>query len=625
MNTKHERRILLAILLLSVLLRVIVALFLGNAIEETRGGTFDQISYDALAQRVAAGHGFSFGTAWWPGVQADQPTAFWSYLYTLYLALVYALFGHAPLVARLIQATLVGAAMPWLTWRIGRRIFGPRPALIAAGISAVYFYFILYAASLMSEALYIVAVLWTVDAAMRLAAALGDAGASAGRRWRLGLELGLAMGVTLLLRQAIGPFLAVLALWFLWLAWRRGWLRRALGPLAAAAVLMALLLLPFVVRNYRAFGVVGMPNTNVGVSFFWANHPIYGTQFEAVLSPEHGVSYQELIPPELRGLNDALLDRALLDRGVQIVLDDPGRYLLLSLSRIPIYFQFWPTPQISALLSNAARAAQLWLVPALHALRPGSGPRRHPPRPLQHPARAHLPQFPQFPQLPQLRPVFAQHPGGGRPSLLPNRPQQQRPPTCAWPTWPWPCSSWPPTPSCISLPGPTCATACPSTPSGSSSPATPSTTSSAASPPAAPVPPSPINHSPIHHSPIHHFPLPSNPGCFGTCGQHDRLGQSPVPMPPAFRDASADLSMTGQSPVPSPQADRLTSKQLLELLDRHPGILDDSTHGKSIDRISTWKHDNALAIAHGDVLSLPDDPVTRLLKGPHCATVGDAW
>jgi 4-amino-4-deoxy-L-arabinose transferase-like glycosyltransferase len=354
MTTKQDRHILIAIIALSVLLRVVVALFLGNAIEETRGGTFDQISYDALALRVAGGHGFSFGTAWWPGVQADQPTAFWSYLYTLYLAVVYTLFGHAPLIARLIQAVIVGAAMPWLTWRIGGRIFGRRPALIAAAISAVYFYFILYAASLMSEALYIVGVLWTVDAAMRLAAALGDAGASAGRRWRLGLELGLAMGVTLLLRQAIAPFLAVLALWFLWLAWRRGWLRRALGPLAAAALLMALLLLPFVVRNYRAFGVVGMPNTNVGINFFWANHPIYGTQFEAVLSPEHGISYQELIPPELRGLNDALLDRALLDRGVQIVLDDPGRYLLLSLSRIPIYFQFWPTPQ-SSLLSNAAR------------------------------------------------------------------------------------------------------------------------------------------------------------------------------------------------------------------------------------------------------------------------------
>lgn len=363
MTTHHERRLLIAIILLSVLLRAGLALALGNSLAETRGGTSDQISYDALAQRVAAGHGFSFATDWWPGVKADQPTAFWSYLYTLYLAGVYALFGHTPLVARLLQAVIVGAAMPWLTWRIGRRVFGPRPALIAAAISAVYLYFITYAASLMTEAFYIVGILWTLDAAMRLAAALvpdpaGFSAKPAGSRRRrpllLGLELGLAMGVTLLLRQVISAFLLVLALWFLVLLWRRGRLRAGLAPLAVAALTMALLLLPFVVRNYRVFGVVGMPNTNVGINFFWANHPIYGTQFEAVLSPEHGVSYQELIPPELRGLNDALLDRALLARGVQIVLDDPGRYLLLSLSRVPIYFQFWPTPQ-STLLSNAAR------------------------------------------------------------------------------------------------------------------------------------------------------------------------------------------------------------------------------------------------------------------------------
>jgi hypothetical protein len=109
------------------------------------------------------------------------------------------------------------------------------------------------------------------------------------------------MGVTLLLRQAISAFLLVLALWFLVLLWCRGRLRGGLAPLAAAALTMALLLLPFVVRNYRVFGVVGMPNTNVGITFFWANHPIYGIRFEAVVSPEHGVFYQELIPPELRG------------------------------------------------------------------------------------------------------------------------------------------------------------------------------------------------------------------------------------------------------------------------------------------------------------------------------------
>ncbi len=381
-STFHIRHAtwLTAILLLSVLLRVGTACYLGDAIADIRGGTHDQISYDALGWRVATGHGFSFPADWWPNTRAGQPTAFWSYLYTLFLAGVYAVVGHHPLAARLLQAVIVGLAMPWLTYRIAGRLFGTRAALLAAGINAVYLYFVTYAASLMTEALYITGILWTADAAMRLAGAL-EQDAPPGRRWRLGVELGLAMGVTLLLRQVISAFLAVLALWFIVLAWRRGWLRRALGPLAAAGLLVILLCLPFVVRNYRLFGVIGMPNTNAGIAFFWANHPIYGTRFEAVLSPEHGVSYQELIPPELRGLNEAVLDRALLRLGLGFVVEDPLRYLLLSLSRIPIYFQFWPTPQ-STLLSNAARVLSFGvflpfmlygLLRAVRTLRRGDG------------------------------------------------------------------------------------------------------------------------------------------------------------------------------------------------------------------------------------------------------------
>ena len=352
---KNDRLILIAILALSVLLRVGVAMYLGNGIEETRGGTYDQISYDMLAQRVVQGHGFSFAVDSWPYARANQPTAFWSYLYTLYLAAVYALFGHHPLVARLIQAVAVGLLMPWLMYRIGKRAFGVQVGLIAAGLTAVYFYFVLYAASLMSEAFYIVGILWTVDVGMRLANSLVQIRSSNSRRavW-LGLELGVAMAITLLLRQVIIGFFAVLVLWLLWLAVRNKAARATLAALAAFALAFVLLISPFVARNYRVFDVLAMPNTNAGFTFFWSNHPIYGTRFEATLSPSHGVSYQDLIPPELRDLNEARLDRALLARGLEFVRDDPGRYLLLSLSRIPVFFQFWPTPE-STLLSNVSR------------------------------------------------------------------------------------------------------------------------------------------------------------------------------------------------------------------------------------------------------------------------------
>jgi hypothetical protein len=50
---------LTAILALSVLARLAAALYLGNTVE-VLPGTFDQVSYHALALRVLSGHGFSF-------------------------------------------------------------------------------------------------------------------------------------------------------------------------------------------------------------------------------------------------------------------------------------------------------------------------------------------------------------------------------------------------------------------------------------------------------------------------------------------------------------------------------------------------------------------------------------
>ena len=142
---------LLFIILFSIFLRLAIALYLGDDIQEIRGGTYDQISYDALAQRVVAGEGFTFAEDSWPYARAGQPTAFWSYLYTLYLAAIYAIAGHHPIVPRIVQAVVVGVLMPWLAYRLADRLFGRHVGLLAAGITAVYLYFAYYAGSLMTE------------------------------------------------------------------------------------------------------------------------------------------------------------------------------------------------------------------------------------------------------------------------------------------------------------------------------------------------------------------------------------------------------------------------------------------------------------------------------------------
>jgi 4-amino-4-deoxy-L-arabinose transferase-like glycosyltransferase len=179
-------------------------------------GTQDQISYDRLAQRVLTGHGFSFGTSWWPATRAGEPTAHWSYLYTLYLTAVYGLVGYSPLAARLIQAILVGILMPWLVYRLGCRHFGSRVGLVAAGLMACYAYFIYYAAVLMTESFYIIGILWTLD----LAGQLGKADTSPPEAGRRSLLLGLALAVIVLLRQVFLPFIPVLFTWLLWRSYR---------------------------------------------------------------------------------------------------------------------------------------------------------------------------------------------------------------------------------------------------------------------------------------------------------------------------------------------------------------------------------------------------------------------
>lgn len=357
--------LLVTILILSTGLRLLSALYQGNSVTDLPG-IYDQISYDGLARRVVDGYGFSFAEGHWPATRGGEPTAHWSYLYTLYLAGVYSVFGLQPVVARLLQAALAGVLQPWLTYRLGARVFGRQVGLVAAALSAVYIYFVYYAGGLLTESFYFLGILWTLECAMRIT--------QPGRKlgWWNWLELGLAIGVTVLLRQLFLLFVPFLSLWVWWnlplrpqtagepvsLARRMRW--PALQGLLVAGLVVVALIAPWTVRNYRAFGALVPLNTNAGFAFFWGNHPIHGTHFMPLL-PVDGSSYQDLIPAELLPLNEGQLDQALLKEGLRIVAEDPMRYLRLSWSRIPEYFKFWPSPN-SGLISNISRVGSFGIL-----------------------------------------------------------------------------------------------------------------------------------------------------------------------------------------------------------------------------------------------------------------------
>jgi len=348
----RSRSWLIIIIAVALLLRLVMSFYLGDKVV-VLPGTTDQVSYDMLAQRVIGGYGFTVAEAWWPATRAGEPTAHWSYFYTLYLAGIYSVVGYHPLVARLLQAILAGLLMPWLVYRIGQRHFNDKVGLVAAGFMAVYLYFVYYAAALMTETFYIMGVLWTLELAGQLAQPQDEnPGLAPGLQWLL---LGLSLGITVLLRQVFLLFIPFLFAWLLWRSYRyqpRS-LVQTIGTLIGATAVIVLLIVPWTIRNYRAFNTFVLLNTNAGFAFFWGNHPIHGYDFISIL-PADGPSYYSLIPKELLGLNEADLDRTLLKRGLGFIQADVGRYLILSVSRIKDYFKFWPSAD-SGLISNLSR------------------------------------------------------------------------------------------------------------------------------------------------------------------------------------------------------------------------------------------------------------------------------
>jgi hypothetical protein len=336
----------------AVLLRVAVAFAMSNTVVELPG-IFDQVSYHNLALRVLSGHGFSFGELWWPITPADAPTAHWSFLYTLYLALVYSLFGPHPIVARILQTIIVGVLHTYIAFRIGEKLFTKNIGLATAAISAVYVYFFYYAAALMTEPFYITSILFSLFFAIQLSENTDQR-----QDVKLGIALGISLAITLLLRQVFLLFMPFLFLW-IWIT-RFRLIRsssiklRAGLPLLATILSFALIIafiLPVTLYNYSRFGRFVLLNTNSGYAFFWGNNPIYGTKFIPILSTGE---YQAMIPEEVRHLDEAALDQELLKRGIQFVMNDPTRYVLLSLSRIRPYFMFWYSSE-SSTLSNISR------------------------------------------------------------------------------------------------------------------------------------------------------------------------------------------------------------------------------------------------------------------------------
>ena len=114
--------LLMIVVVIAVMVRVGASIYLGEelvGIQQRR--IQDQVSYNALAISILKGQGYTFDRIWYPFTPANTPTAHWSFIYPLFLALTYSIFGFHPLIARLIQAVISGVIATILLYLLGIR------------------------------------------------------------------------------------------------------------------------------------------------------------------------------------------------------------------------------------------------------------------------------------------------------------------------------------------------------------------------------------------------------------------------------------------------------------------------------------------------------------------------
>ncbi|MBI4355025.1 MAG: glycosyltransferase family 39 protein [Candidatus Omnitrophica bacterium] len=289
----------------------------------------DMAAYVTLAVSLAHGEGYSNH---YEPVLADvfrdpehtrtlmppRPTARKAIGYPLFLAILFRLFGYH-LVPVLVVQAILSAVSALLIYAIGRRAGSPKAALIAYAIAVCYYPFWYKAITLLVE---------TVLVFLLLCAIYGFV------RWFERPSIwtacwtGLAVGASILVKPLLWPLLPAIFLAAYLVQRRRGLARAFLTSAPVLVVTTALVLAPWVLRNYRHTGRWEVSASFGGkhLRFLYSplnmHNEIYAKPgFVNEFYPQEPITLPRTTPPVLAEyLQDDVYGRS----AKQFLLSDPG-------------------------------------------------------------------------------------------------------------------------------------------------------------------------------------------------------------------------------------------------------------------------------------------------------------
>lgn len=280
-----------------------------------------------------------------------------------YLSLVFRLFGENLLLARLGQC-VIGGLTCVLIYGIGVELFGGLTGMIAGILFALYPPHIYLSGVFYTECLLLFWSAAAVYVAIRSMPPRGSAPA-----WG-GVATGVALGLAALTRTTVGVWIPCVC--FIWL-WRAGGSWRAQLPYCAALLLgSAATIIPWTIRNHRAFGAWVPVSSGFGTYLWKANNP-FSTGLDHTdwdLSPDSSLWGERLarLPSEQRNtlaaqyndvekriqdlteqLRDPTLasDRVLGPLAVRYIVSHPLQTAVRSCRRLRLMFSAF-SPTVSA-------------------------------------------------------------------------------------------------------------------------------------------------------------------------------------------------------------------------------------------------------------------------------------
>ncbi len=277
-----------------------------------------------IANEILAGRGYRCD---WYGLGAAGNGSFMPPLYVGVVLIARLGFPTAPWLAIQLFQALLSAATVVLVYFIAEALFDALAGAVAAALAALYPPVLGYVLDIQSQTVETFLVTFLVFAGVLWRKSF---------TWQRAAVTGVAWGLAILARPNLVLFLPF---WLLWLVLADR--RRGVMAMAVALSMMALVVSPWLVRNYRVHDRFVFISTNGGFNLFQGNNP----DATGFVPSDLGEIWRQQpdLARELAPLSEAARDSRLYAASLAYIQARPQEFLALALKKFAYFWWFRPS------------------------------------------------------------------------------------------------------------------------------------------------------------------------------------------------------------------------------------------------------------------------------------------